>query len=77
MSIKLAGTGVTTNKTATGFTFGYDTADYGGTFTSYTPPTAEGDLEFRLVRETNGSDSYRFYIWHKDENAWHYIALSA
>jgi hypothetical protein len=76
MSIKQSGTGITTTRVATGFTFGFDTADYGGTFGTYTPPTASGDIELRVVQEQNGSDTFRLYIWQKEVGAWKYVALS-
>lgn len=78
MTIKQSGSGITTSRVATGFTFGYDAADYGGTFASYTAPTADGDIELRLVVDTNGgSNEYRLYIWQKEANAWHYVTLTA
>ena len=78
MSVKQSGEGITGTRVATGFTFGYDAKDYGGTFTNYTAPSAEGDLELRLVVDTNGgTNEYRFYIWQKEANAWHYVTLTA
>ena len=78
MSVKQSGTGVTGTRVATGFTFGYDTADYGGSFSSYTAPAADGDIEFRLVKDTHsGGPAYRLYIYQADAAAWHYIALTA
>lgn len=76
MTVKQSGTGITTSRVATGFSFGYDTADYGGTFGTYTPPTAEGDVELRMVKDTNGGGAFRLYVWQKEVNAWKYVALS-
>ena len=76
MSVKQSGTGITTTRVATGFTFGYDTADYGGSFTNYTAPTAEGDVELRIVKDTNGAGAKRLYIWQKEVNAWSFVALT-
>lgn len=76
MSVKQSGAGITGTRVATGFTFGYDAANYGGTFTNYTAPTAEGDVEIRIVKDTNGAGAFRLYVWQKEVNAWKYVALS-
>lgn len=51
-------------KTFDGFTVGFDKADYGGTFTNYTPPTPDnGIFELRVVNDTNGGGAFKLYIY--------------
>ena len=76
MPFKQSGTGITGARTMTGFSLGYDTADYGGSFTSYTPPTAEGPFEIRVVKDTNGAGAFKLYIWVKEINAWKSVAIA-
>lgn len=41
---------------------GFDSADYGGSFTNYTPPTHSLQSDIRLVNDTNGAGAYRIYL---------------
>lgn len=53
---------------------GFDSADYGGSFTNYTPPTHSLQSDIRLVIDTNGAGAARLYV--KANGTWAYTAFT-
>lgn len=54
----------------------YESADYGGGFANYTPPSVtETDFDIRVVQDTNATTpGKRLYIY--VGGTWHYVALT-
>ncbi|WP_457641453.1 hypothetical protein [Persephonella sp.] len=53
----------------------YESADYGGGFATYTPPSVDGDFDIRVVEDTNATTpGKRLYIY--AGGVWHYVALT-
>jgi hypothetical protein len=54
---------------------GYDSADYGGGFLNYTPPTPDGDFDIRIAIDTNATTpGKRLYVY--AGGSWHYVDLT-
>jgi len=73
-TVTLGDTSITDTYLRGTVSIGYDSADYGGNFATYTPPTGrEGAM--RIAKDTNATNpGQRLYVY--IGGAWHYVDLT-